>query len=151
MSITSIMTALADAVRSKTGATGPLTLQGMADALTAYAGGITPGLIDRSIVTYTIPSSVTSIGVSAFASCTSLTSVTIPSSVTSIGVSAFVSCTSLTSVTIPSSVTSIGVSAFVSCTRLTDIYCGFAEGAVSGAPWGADNATIHYNSNGPTA
>ena len=128
MSITSIMTALADAVRSKTGATGPLTLQGMADALTAYAGGITPGLIDRSIVTYTIPSSVTSIGVSAFASCTSLTSVTIPSSVTS-----------------------IGVSAFVSCTRLTDIYCGFAEGAVSGAPWGADNATIHYNSNGPTA
>jgi hypothetical protein len=25
------------------------------------------------------------------------------------------------------------------------IDCGFAEGAVSGAPWGAANATINYN------
>jgi len=68
-----------------------------------------------------IPSSVTSIGISAFQSCTSLTSITIPSSVTSIEISAFQSCTSLTSVTIPSSVTSIQSNAFNSCTSLTSI------------------------------
>jgi len=38
---------------------------------------------------YTIPSSVTSIGIWAFTNCTGLTSVTIPSSVTSIGDAAF--------------------------------------------------------------
>jgi hypothetical protein len=61
---------------------------------------------------YTIPTSVTSIGESAFAGCTNLTSITIPSSVTSIGNHAFYGCTNLTSIAIPSSVTSIGRSAF---------------------------------------
>jgi BspA type Leucine rich repeat region (6 copies)/Ig-like domain CHU_C associated len=44
---------------------------------------------------YTIPSSVTSIGSGAFSYCTALTGVTIPSSVTSIGTSAFQYCTAL--------------------------------------------------------
>ena len=172
MSIKSIMTALANAVRSKTGTTGQLTLQGMADALVSSCTEITPGLIDRSIATYTIPSNVTSIGGTAFTNCRSLTSIVIPSSVTSIASYAFNVCGSLTSVTIPYGVMSIGDRAFNLCSRLpsviipssvtkiasdtfhgcsslTDIYCGFAEGVVSGAPWGADNATIHYNSNGP--
>ena len=70
---------------------------------------------------YTIPSSVTSIGKSAFGACTSLTSVTIPDSVTSIGDDAFFCCYSLTSVTIPSSVTGIGKSAFTNCTSLTSV------------------------------
>ncbi len=68
-----------------------------------------------------IPSSVTSIGSSAFQSCSSLQSVTIPSSVTSIGSSAFQSCSSLQSITIPSSVTSIGNYAFQSCSSLQSI------------------------------
>ena len=71
----------------------------------------------------TIPSSVTSIGNSAFYHCLGLTSVTIPSSVTSIEDDAFWYCTDLTSVTIPSSVTSIGRWAFDSCTGLTHVYC----------------------------
>ena len=70
---------------------------------------------------YTIPNSVTSIGDSAFAYCTSLTSVTIPNSVTNIGSGAFYDCTSLTNVTIPGSVTSIGNDPFYDCTSLTAI------------------------------
>ena len=71
--------------------------------------------------TYTIPSSVTSIGNDAFAGCRSLASITIPSSVTSIGDYAFSYCDSLTSITIPSSVTSIGSHAFARCSSLTSI------------------------------
>ena len=102
-------------------------------------------LIDRSIATAVVPDGVTSIGFSAFNECTSLTSITIPDSVTSIGDFAFYDCTSLTSITIPNSVTNIGSNAFGHCTNLLTINCGFAEGAVSGAPWGAENAVINYN------
>ena len=69
---------------------------------------------------YTIPDGVTSIGISAFTTCFSLTSITIPDSVTSIGVQAF-SGSGLTDITIPDSVTSIGVQAFSHCESLTDI------------------------------
>ena len=79
------------------------------------------GILDDS---YTIPDSVTSIGYSAFAHCTSLTSVTIPDSVTSIGDIAFAHCTNLTSVTIPDSVTSIGEDAFSFCTNLNSVTIG---------------------------
>ena len=102
-------------------------------------------LIDRSIVTAVIPDGATNIKAKAFSNCTSLTSITIPYSVTSIGINAFNNCTSLTSVTIPDSVTSIGEVAFEGCTNLQTINCGFAEGAVDGAPWGAEGATINYN------
>ena len=69
----------------------------------------------------TIPDSVTSIGNSAFSSCSSLTSVTIGNGVTSIGNEAFSSCSSLTGVTIPDSVTSIGSYSFYGCSSLTNV------------------------------
>ena len=65
--------------------------------------------------TIIIKEGTTSIGGSAFESCTGLTSITIPESVTSIGERAFSGCTGLTSITIPESVTSIGNSAFSRC------------------------------------
>ena len=74
-----------------------------------------------NLQTITIPSSVTSIGSSAFYKCTKLTSVTIPEGVTSIGMSAFYNCSGLTSITIPESVTSIGNYAFYNCSSLTSI------------------------------
>ena len=70
---------------------------------------------NQNIKTYVIPSSVTSIGDSAFYGCRSLSEIVIPSSVTSIGDSAFLGCLSLSEIVIPSSVTSIGDRAFYNC------------------------------------
>ena len=72
-------------------------------------------------IDYTIPNSVTTIGVSAFACCDSLISINIPNSVTTIGESAFSDCKSLTNINIPNSVTTIGESAFENCESLTSI------------------------------
>ena len=74
-----------------------------------------------SLISITIPNSVTVIEYSAFQGCTSLTSITIPNSVTAIGSSAFQDCTSLTSITIPNSVTLIRLRAFKNCTSLISI------------------------------
>jgi len=82
--------------------------------LVAYPAGKTDS-------TFTILSSVTSIGNYAFRSCTSLASVTIPDGVTSIEYETFSGCTSLTSIIIPNSVTSIGQSSFQSCRSLISI------------------------------
>ncbi len=76
---------------------------------------------NRKSGNYSIPNSVTSIGLDAFSGCISLTSITIPSSITSVGEKAFHDCVSLTSITIPSYVTSIGKSAFEGCIGLYSI------------------------------
>ncbi len=74
-----------------------------------YSGSVTiPSTVTYGSTTY----SVTSIGNSAFSSCSGLTSINIPNSVTSIGGSAFSRCSGLTSINIPNSVTSIGSHAF---------------------------------------
>ena len=74
-----------------------------------------------SLTSVTIPDSVTMIGDYAFDHCSSLTSVTIPDSVTTIGYEAFSHCSGLTSVTIPDSVTTIGGGAFYYCSSLTSV------------------------------
>ena len=79
---------------------------------------------NAQIKTIVIENGAATIGIAAFAGCTSLSAVTIPDSVTSIGMSAFASCTSLTRVTIPASVTRIGNAVwniFRGCSALTDI------------------------------
>ena len=115
-----------------------------------------------------LPESITSIGDSAFASCLNLTLTSLPEGLTSIdenafrkcthlaltslpeglwviGNRAFQGCTSLTSITFKGTPTTIGSAPFNGCTNLTDIKVPWAEGAVSGAPWGATKATITYN------
>ncbi len=71
---------------------------------------------------YTISSSVDTIGGFAFGYCKGLTSITIPTSVTYITAAAFSECTGLTSMTIPSSVTYLNNNPFYNCTGLTAIY-----------------------------
>ena len=70
---------------------------------------------------YTIPASVTRIGVGAFADCIHLTNVGIPNTLTNIGKHAFGSGRCLTSVTISDSVTSIGDGTFEGCDKLHSI------------------------------
>ena len=70
---------------------------------------------------YTVPGSVTSIRVSAFSGCVSLSSVTIPNGVKSIGEFAFEDCVSLSSISLPDSITSIGIGAFGWCISLSSV------------------------------
>lgn len=70
---------------------------------------------------YTIPNTVTSIGIVAFNYCRDLASVTIPNTVTTIEGSAFCGCDGLTSIIIPNSVTSIADQAFTECSNLTSV------------------------------
>ena len=117
------------------------------------------------LVDVIIPDSVTSVDSAAFAdifalrdvtwsagaplipsacfSHSTLNNITIPEGVTQIS-NAFEQCYSLTNISIPSSLINIASTAFKGCTNLTTITCDFAEGAVSGAPWGAPNATVVY-------
>ena len=101
----------------------------------SYSGKVPiPSTVTYSGTIYT----VTSIGYSAFYSCSGLTEVTIGNSVTSIGTSAFRGCSGLSSVTIPNSVIEIGQYAFRDCIGLTEVNFN-AEDCIS---MGSSSATV---------
>ena len=88
---------------------------------------------------------VTEINGGAFINCVSLNKITIPNTVTKIGNLAFEGCASLREITIPSSVTEIPSGAgrvFKDCANLTKIIINKPENSITGAPWGATNATV---------
>lgn len=72
----------------------------------------------------------------------------IPASVYSLGSYAFGGCTGLVEVTFEGTPKSWSNSPFYGCNNLLTINVPWAEGEVSGAPWGATNATINYNYTG---
>ena len=70
--------------------------------------------------TYTVPSTVTSIGASAFQNCLVLTKIILPSNLITIGDAAFYHCTNLTQeLNLPSTLKAIGNNAFDGCASLT--------------------------------
>lgn len=75
---------------------------------------------NKEDIKYVIPSSVTSIGDSAFASSDNLRGIVIPDSVTTIGVKAFENST-IDQITIGNGLKTIKSSAFASCHSLTDV------------------------------
>ena len=77
-----------------------------------------------SLISITIPNSVTEIGSEAFNYCIGLKTVVIPDSVTTIGDGAFRSCENLKNVTLGNSIISIGNNAFYNCINLTSIVIG---------------------------
>lgn len=83
----------------------------------------------------------------AFSFCYSLEDVLYftPNERGGIGTYAFYLCKALKRVRIVGNPTTIASNAFGSCAALTDIYVSFSEGAVANAPWGATNATVHYD------
>ncbi len=73
---------------------------------------------------YTVPNTVTNIGMEAFFGCPNLTSVTLGTNVVIVGNAAFENCTVLAGISFPNSVTVIGGDAFAECFGLTSIALG---------------------------
>lgn len=88
-----------------------LPVTGIGDS--AFAG--------KTVTSVYLPSTVTTIGDSAFEGCAHLTTVTLPTGLTSIGDSAFASCTVLRSISLPAGLTNLGDSAFARCYSLETI------------------------------
>lgn len=92
-----------------------------------------------------LPNTLTIIGETAFSNCYNLKSISIPASVTTIGSGAFINCTSLTTVEIPASVTSLEENTFSNDDNIETITIHKVQDSISGAPWGAANATIIWD------
>ncbi len=80
---------------------------------------------NKSIISATIPDSVTSIGDYAFYNCSGITEVNLSIGLESIGKSAFYGCTGLTEIEVPNSVTEIGEKAFKGCENLKKVTLPF--------------------------
>ncbi len=89
-----------------------------------------------------VPANIKTIQSQVFYGCESLKNITISDGVEKLGNKAFQKCTGLESITIPGSVTSINSNCFEGCTGLTVINIDKDRDTVTGAPWGAENATV---------
>jgi len=100
--------------------------------------------IATALTSITIPASVTSIGAEAFEGATSLATVTFGSGskLTSIGAEAFGRATSLASITIPASVTSIGAEAFNNATSLATVTFGSGSKLTSIGDYAFESSAI---------
>ena len=76
---------------------------------------------NTNLSTVIIPDNVEEINGSAFKDCTSLSKVVLPSNLKEITYWTFNNCSSLTDIDIPASVTTVGVSAFLNCSSLKNV------------------------------
>lgn len=94
-----------------------------------------------------IPESVNVLHSRCFFGCISLKNIVIPANVNQIDGEAFENCSSLTTVTFKGTPNVIQTDSFFGA-EVQTINVPWAEGEVSGAPWGARTATINYNYTG---
>lgn len=123
MSVNSKMTAIADAIRGKTGGTNPLTLDQMATAIAEIqtGGGNTAmedGLVEGTITEY-VNNRVTMVGPSAFRDRAVLRNVSMEKC-TGVRADAFNGCTNLSSVYFPSLV-NINTRGFYKCNGIVEV------------------------------
>lgn len=102
-----------------------------------------------NVINITLKDGIEVINQQGFSGC-NIQNLVIPNSARSLQTQAFAYCNSLSEVRIGNGITTMASNAFSSCPNLTDIYIDKAEGSVSGAPWGATNATVHWNTPLPT-
>jgi len=102
---------------SETAVTVPERINGV--TVTAIGDNAFAG---KPITSIQIPSTVTSVGASAFENCTRLYSVSLPSSVSTIGARAFAGCSVLMRIELPAGVVVLGASAFERCYTLEAVY-----------------------------
>lgn len=93
-----------------------------------------------SLYSIVIPNGFTSIPEGCFYN-SGLTEIWLPESLRIIGDGAFLG-TNIAMFDSPKSITSIGVNAFADCNDLATIVLHCDEDTISGAPWGATNATV---------
>lgn len=122
----------------------------------------------NSLALTELPAGLTSIGQAAFQSCSALEVSELPSGITTLPRDVFYACYSihnfvfndgvdtigtyifygvsnLNTVLFRGTPSSINATALAGCRNLHNIYVPWSEGEVANAPWGATNATIHYN------
>lgn len=177
MALTDKLTAIADAIREKTGGTSSLTLDQMSTAIveigaenevllksviekgeSASAIYNIPDYIEKigvyvfrghpNIQFTTLPNGVKELGVQAFAYCNSLEQFTFPAAIAQLENQVFYSCANLQGVTFLGKPSKISANVFQNCGKLVSINVPWAEGEVANAPWGATDATINYNHTG---
>ncbi|MDD3129814.1 MAG: leucine-rich repeat protein [Candidatus Izemoplasmatales bacterium] len=105
--------------------------------LIGYPGGLTS-------TSYEVPSTVTSIGIMAFAKCVNLKNISIPNSVTTIGGSAFYGCTNLTTIIISVNVEVMGYWVFDDCAALTIYTEHLAKPNGWSDVWNPDNLPVNW-------
>lgn len=75
----------------------------------------------KSLKSVSLPSTLTTIGSTAFSGCPALTGIVIPYNVSSIGISAFSSCTSLISASVNCKVSELPTGIFADCNKLASV------------------------------
>lgn len=119
-----------------------------------------------NVRTIIMPPSIKEIGQGAFGGCSHLQDVILPKYIEGIDSTVFEGCDTLSTINIPEYVKVVNNNAFANTglysvkfnskpniiransfasTSIQDIYVPWSEGEVANAPWGATQATIHYN------
>lgn len=95
-----------------------------------------------------LPEGIYSVAEQSFAGCINVKEIILPKKLyNGLQNQAFAKCLACEKVVFqetPTDTNGINYNAFYRCEALKDIYVPWLEGKVANAPWGAENATIHY-------